>query len=189
MKKKIKINKIKLKKISIILGIILLVGGVMLFFPTTLSKYSSKATGNAKIDIVFSLLDTEALSQTITLDEIIPDDKFHTKTFAVKNYQDDYRIDINMIYNVVIKATTNLPIVYELYDENNLLISDNNEIITDEYGTIFYTITSKEKLFTHKKDDRDLYTIKYKLGSTYNEEEYQDIIELLSIEINAKQEV
>lgn len=188
MKKKIKINNYKLKKnVKYALIILIFIIGVVVF-PSTLSRFQSKGQSSAEVDLAFSLLQTEELETSIALDDVLPDGSTHEYSFSVMNYdKDGNRIDVNLYYDITIKVTTNLPIKYELYDSNNNKIDVDLETIQDADGTYFSIFKTNKKLVTYEKDSIETYTIKYSLDSIYNDSDYQDIVELLSIEINAEQ--
>lgn len=185
--KKIRINKLKLKnnvKYALILSILLV---AVVFFPSTLSKFQSNGSGDAKIDLAFSLLETDELVETISLTEILPDGKQYEYTFSVSNYNEEKRIDVNIQYDITIRTTTNLPIEYEIYDSEGNKINTDFEIIKDEDGTYFNVLKTDKRIVTYEEDSIEMYTLKYSLDSVYNDSSYQDIIELITVEINAEQ--
>lgn len=188
MKKKVRINKLKLKNnVKYALLVLILLVGIIVF-PSTLSRFQSNGNSDVKVDVAFSLLQTDELIETVALDEILPDGKTHEYKFSVKNYDDDgKRLDINLKYSITFKTTTNLPIKYELYDGNDKKLDVDFQIIQDEDGTYFNVFTTDEVIATYKEDVIETYTIKYSLDSIYNDASYQDMIELLSIEINVEQ--
>lgn len=186
--KKVKINKKKLEKNVLYIGVIVIFVVAIVLFPSTLSRFQSIGDSEAKVDMAFSLLNTDELVEDIELEDVLPDGKIHEYTFAVKNYDDEgNRIDVILEYDITMKVTTNLPIKYSLYDNDGKLMETSLETIKDEDGTYFNVYKTNKRVATYKEDTIESYTIKYSLDSIYDDEEYQDIIELLSIEINVKQ--
>lgn len=187
-RKKLTINRKKLWHLSKYVMVLILVVVAVTIFPSTLSKYSSHGGSNAKVDVAFSLLDTKGLSDTVVLDEILPNDDYDSYSFSVSNYDEEgNRIDVNLNYTITIRTTTNLPIVYEIYDDKGVKLDVKSEIIEDEFGTPFLTMVTDKSIMTFDKDMIKKYTIKYKLSSEYKDASYQNIIEMISISIDAEQ--
>lgn len=186
--KKVKINSKKLKRNIIYIGIISIFLVAIIIFPSTLSRFQSKGNGEAKVDLAFSLLDTDELTSDIKLEDVLPDGKIHEYSFSIKNYDDEgNRIDVILEYDITMKVTTNLPIKYNLYDSEGNLMDISLETIKDDDGTYFNVYKTDKRVATYKEDTIETYTIKYSLDSIYSDYKYQDIMELLSIEINVKQ--
>lgn len=186
--KKVKINSKKLKKNILFVGIAIIFVVAIIIFPSTLSRFQTSGEGEAKFDMAFSLLNTDELVTDVELENVLPDGKVYEYTFAVKNYDDEgNRIDVILEYDITMKTTTNLPIKYEVYDNNGNLMQMSLETIKDSDGTYFNVYNTEKRVATYKKDTIESYTIKYSLDSSYDDESFQDIIELLSIEINVKQ--
>lgn len=182
-----KLNKLKLKN-NILVFIVVSLSIIGLFcFSSSFGIYSSSKESTAKIDLAYSLVEVDDQEKNLSLSNILPDNKERYLIISVSNFTEDKIIDINMKYNIKIKTTTNLPIKYNLYDENDNLLSTNNELLRDEYGTIFYSITTDSINITYDKKITNIYKIGYTLDDEYATEEYQDIIELLSVSINAEQ--
>lgn len=171
--------------------ILLLVFGIaisgLIFFSKSLGMYVATGESEMNVDLAFSLLQTDELERDIELDEIQPDSKEHTYTFSVANYKEDQLIDVNMEYTLKVIATTNLPITYELYDLDGNKIKSTAEYIKDEHDTVFYTITSDSYKMNYSNKKIDMFQLKYSLDSKYDSSDYQDIIELLTVKIEAKQ--
>ena len=186
--KKVRINSKKLKRNIICVSIIVVFVVAVIIFPSTLSRFQSKGNGEAKVDLAFSLINTDELVSDIELENVLPDNKVHEYSFSVKNYDDEgNRIDVILEYDITMKVTTNLPIEYSLYDSEGNLMDTSLETIQDEDGTYFNVYKTDKKIATYKEDTIETYTIKYSLDSVYSDYNYQDIIELLSVEINVKQ--
>ena len=66
-------------------------------------------------------------SNNIKLTDLIPSNDKYVYTFSIQNYKDNDICEVDMIYDVLIKTTTNLPLNYELYLNDNLL-NVNKEI-------------------------------------------------------------
>lgn len=188
--RKIRINVKKLTKISAILIVAVLLIGALAVFPATFSRYVANGSSEAKVKIAFSLLRVDDLHHTIKLDEILPNDQYQEYTFAVRNYDESgTRIDVNMNYTITLRTTTNIPITYELYDGDGHAVSTTNELVTDDYGTIFNTAKTTSFHVTYHEDSSNVFVLKYKLSSAYHGEEYAELADLIEIIVDAEQEV
>ena len=188
--RKIRINVKKLTKISAIMIVAVLLIGALAVFPATFSRYVANGSSEAKVKIAFSLLRVDDLHHTIKLEEILPNDQYQEYPFAVRNYDENgNRIDVNMKYTVTLRTTTNIPISYELYDGEGHLISTTNELVTDDYGTIFNTSKTNTYNVTYSANSSNVFVLKYKLSSAYHGEEYAELADLIEIIVDAEQVV
>ena len=161
--KELRINRFKVKHISKYIMIVAIILVAILLFPSTLSMYSSDGEGDADVDIAYSLLHADSLSSTIRLENIVPSDDYQNYDFVIRNYEDDDAgnhniIDVNMKYYVDIKATTNLPIEYILYDDKGTMLAKNTDILEDEYATKWFELRSKEYVATFNADYAQKFT-------------------------------
>ena len=188
--RKIRINVKKLTKLSAIMIVAVLLIGALVVFPATFSRYVANGSSEAKVKIAFSLLRVDDLHHTIKLEEILPNDQYQEYPFAVRNYDENgNRIDVNMKYTVTLRTTTNIPISYELYDGEGHAISTTNELVTDDYGTIFNTSKTNTFNVTYSANSSNVFVLKYKLSSAYHGEEYAELADLIEIIVDAEQVV
>lgn len=181
------------------------------------SLYESEANSNLDIDVAFFVLNNENLGHLITLDNLSPGDStscsFSIANFLTEEYVDEndgqtktrQRIaETDIKYKLTIRTTTNLPLEYELYINDNPLKNDTakeqingrEEINQDEYNTYFNRLIEYENIFIHEKPTTDTYILKvnFPKGSTPNGEEYmeytyQNIIDAIEISVEAEQVV
>ena len=95
-----------------------------------------------------------------------------------------------MVYDLTIRTTTNLPLTFELYkivDTGNINAVKTNDIETDEDGTYFRKITTEEENLYYKEPKTNLYQIVFYFPENYNTTNYQNIMELLEINVNSHQ--
>lgn len=182
-----RINKEKLKGNLILLVIFSISILGLIYFSRSFAVYVASGESNISVDLAFSLLNVDELEKEIKLNTIKPDSTSNSYSFSVANYEDDKLIDINMEYDVVITTTTNLPMHFGLYDWDGNLIESTADFETDEYGTIFYKIKTNNYKMGFKDKQKDLFKIVYKLDDEYDSAIYQDIIELLSVKVEARQ--
>ena len=115
---------------------------MIILFPMALSKYETTATGNINSNIAFYLNKTGYQSNNIKLTELKPSPNPYVYTFTVGN-QDGTKIsEVDIEYTVKIVTTTNLPLRYLLYENEdyqsnsstNLVTSNNTVTAADDDG-------------------------------------------------------
>ncbi len=184
MNKKIKMMYIKL--VILILCFLVFLRIVVLI----LSKYESEAKTTANVEIAFYLLNEDYKSMSLNLASIIPQDEKYSYTFSIGNIEEGKTADIDLVYDLTIRTTTNLPLTFELYKiEGTEKISaiKSNDIEKDEDGTYFRKITTEEENLYYKEPQTNLYEIEIHFPENYNTINYQNIIELLEINVNSHQ--
>ena len=75
--------------------------------------------------------------------------------------------------------------------EDKLKIAKNiikeNKVELDECGTYFRTMTTEKEYLSYKEGKTNVYQLVINFSGEYNQEKYQDIIELLEINVMAQQ--
>lgn len=162
-------------------------------FVLVLSKYESISNSYANVDIAFYLLKEDYKTMTINLASILPQDNKYIFDFSIGNQDSEEVAEIDLEYELMLRTTTNLPLIYELYmneqytDEGATNIIVENTTNYDEYGTYFRTMTTEKVILPYTEGKTNLYQLVITFPANYNEEIYQDIIELLEITVNAEQ--
>ena len=157
------------------------------------SRYESEATSNANVDIAFYLLNEDFQEMTLNLAEIFPQDNAYVYTFSIGNEEGEKTAEIDLSYDLKIRTTTNLPLTYSLYmnqdyeDENAINKIETNEIEQDEDGTYFRTMTTETETLFYKEPKTNVYQLIVHFPANYNTIEYQDIIEMLEITVDSRQ--
>lgn len=112
--------------------------------------------------------------------------------------------EIDLTYDLTIRTTTNLPLTYSLYmnqeytDAGATSIIRSNNVAQDEDGTYFRTITTdtQDLLYRTPKTNSYQLVVKFPLSYTdpntntttsYKVEKYQDIIEAIEIKVESRQ--
>lgn len=166
---------------------------IIRIFTLVLSKYESEADSNANVDIAFYLLKEDYQSMTLNLAALFPRDNAYVYTFSIGNQDGDKKAEIDLTYDLTIRTTTNLPLTYELYmnEEYNQTGAKNiiktNDIKLDEYGTYFRTMTTDTITLKYTEPKTNLYQLVIYFPSNYNTNNYQDIIEALEITVDSQQ--
>ncbi|MGN1327531.1 MAG: hypothetical protein ACI4VQ_05620 [Clostridia bacterium] len=181
------------KKITQILILLLSLLLLTKIISLTLSKYQSSASGNPNIQVAFYVIEKDFSTMTINLDSLFPSDEPYVYTFSISNTNGEKMCETDMEYDLQIRTTTNLPITYELYmnenynDSGATSIIKSNEIIQDENNTYFRVITTDTQNFTYTQEKTNVYQLVIYFPAEYNTINYQDIIEGIEISVNSRQ--
>lgn len=177
---------------------------ILRIFTLIMAKYESEASTDAEIDIAFYLFKEDYQTMTLNLGSIIPQNNVYVFNFNIGNQDGSDTAEIDLTYDLTIRTTTNLPLTYSLYMNQNYTdsgatsIIKTNTIDQDEDGTYFRTITTdtQELLFRTPKTNSYQLVVNFPLSYTdpntntttnYNVEKYQDIIEAIEIKVESRQ--
>lgn len=165
---------------------------VIRMFTLTLSKFQSITQSNPNVDIAFYLLKEDYQTMQLNLGSIIPRNEPYVYHFSISNTDGVNTAEVNMDYNVKVKTTTNLPLDYELYLENNETQEQTNAIINnkvekDEYGTYFRILETKNTTLYYTKPETNIYKLVITFPEIYQSIEYENIIESIEILVDSKQ--
>lgn len=178
--------------IKLILIILCFIVAIHIFI-LTLSRYQSDSESEADIDIAFYLLKEDYKSMTLNLGKIVPRSEPYVYTFEITNEENGQIAETDLEYSLELRTTTNLPLRYKLYKNENYLDSNATNIITsennkqDEDGTYFKIITTDSEELKHSQAISNIYTLVVNFSQEYNTEEYQDIIDVVEINVESKQ--
>ena len=176
---------IKLNKVFILIALLII---LLLIMPISYSIFYSQKDSNITVDAAYYVIDTNIINDTIKLDDIIPSEENYNYVFTISNYKDGYRSETDMEYDLVIKTTTNLPLNYSLYlNDDNQNIFSGDEIITDEDGMYFRKFTTSTKTLSHLNDEINTYTLSVNFPKTYEDSLIDYSVEAIIIEINSRQ--
>lgn len=186
-KKLIRINQITI-------GIIILFL-LMLTVPFAYSKLFSQTESDTQIETAFFILKEDYYEANINLGNLIPRDEPYTYKFRIANNDGTNRLETKMEYHLRIITTTNLPITYRLYideeytQEGSTNVITNDTLIRDEGedGAYFRTLETESKTFNFEQNEENIYQLVVTFPKEYDSFEYQDIIEGITIQIEAKQ--
>lgn len=159
---------------------------VIRMFMLVLSKYETIADSTANVDIAFYLLKEDYQTMTINLAKLVPQNNAYRYTFTIGNVDGEKVAETDLEYDLTLRTTTNLPLTFELY-MNNQDIVKSNEIKPDEQGTYFRTITTETEQLSYKESKTNQYELVIYFPKNYNTTNYQDIIEMLEITVDSRQ--
>lgn len=184
-----KLRRLYAKLIILILCILI----IARIFVLVLAKYESISDSYANVDIAFYLFQEDYKTMTLNLASIVPQNDEYTFEFSIGNEDGIEIAEVDLEYELTLRTTTNLPLTYELYmnqqytDEGATNIIKENTVDLDEDGTYFRTITTDKITLPYTQGTTNLYQLVVRFPANYNQENYQDIIELLEITVNAQQ--
>ena len=162
-------------------------------FVLVLSKYESISNSYANVDIAFYLLKEDFQTMTLNLASILPQNNAYTFEFSIGNQVGEDIAEVDIEYELTLRTTTNLPLTYELYmnqsytDQGATNIIKENTVNLDEDGTYFRTMTTDKITLKYTEGKTNLYQLVVYFPENYNQENYQDIIELIEINVNGQQ--
>lgn len=166
---------------------------IIRIFNLALSKYESISNSTADIDVAIYLLKEDYKKMALNLASLIPQKEEYVYTFSIGNTDGDNIAEVDLIYDLSIRTTTNLPLSYELYMNQNYTDNDAKSIITsnttekDEYGTYFRNIKTESIELKYTEPITNVYQLVVSFPKEYNSENYQDIIEMIEITVDGKQ--
>lgn len=171
------------RKILLLIVLVLFI----LVINKTFSRFSSAGKSAADVDVAFYILEEKTMSENIVLRDIQPGWK-QDYTFSVANNDGTSISETAMQYTIAIRTTTNLPLKYKLYKNNEESAGIvENKITKDEDGVYYRIINFQEEQFGIEKKEENIYKIEITLPEEYNESKYQNILETIELKIDSKQ--
>ena len=132
-----KLRRLYAKLIILILCILI----IARIFVLVLAKYESISDSYANVDIAFYLFQEDYKTMTLNLASIVPQNDEYTFEFSIGNEDGIEIAEVDLEYELTLRTTTNLPLTYELYmnqqytDEGATNIIKENTDDLDEDGT------------------------------------------------------
>lgn len=161
--------------------------------PFTKSKYESQTIANFKNDVAIYLVETSFKEVDINIPDLVPSTEPYIYNFTISNTDGENISEVNIEYELYIKTTTNLPLKYELYlnedykDPSSINIFETEEIITDEYGTFYRKVGIPKRYFYYDIETTDKYTLVINFPIDYNNSIYENCIESIELIVDSKQ--
>ena len=185
------------KKEFVILLVAIVVVTISMFFALfrTFSSYQTIVTGDINSNIAFYLTKADYQVQQIFLSSLTPREAPYVYNFSVANRDGNKTSDVDIEYVLKVVATTNLPLRFKLYMNDNytdnnatdLVTNENTTIEYDEYNTIFKTITLSKENLLYSTPKTNNYTLLIYYDSNNNDAKYQDTIESIRIVTDSRQ--
>lgn len=185
-------NRTKLLYAKLIILIMCLII-ILRIFSLILAKYESETSTDAEIDIAFYLFKEDYQTMTLNLGSILPQNNAYVFNFNIGNQDGEDTAEIDLTYDLTIRTTTNLPLTYSLYKNQNYTdagatsILRTNEIIQDEDDTYFRLMTTNTEELLFRTPKTNSYQLVVNFPESYNTVNYQDIIEAIEIKVESRQ--
>lgn len=191
------INYLEEKKRFLLFSGVLLLALFFAFYllGRTYAYYQSNAKLYGEIDKAFYILNVDEIAFNLDSEKIVPSDDPYIYRFTISNTKDGKESDIDYNYNIKIRTTTNLPITFELYRNENYGDAGATNLLagpvikSDADGAWYQTFSpSNDFPMYYKNVTTDVYTLVVNFPKTYSENTlYADCIENIEIEIKSKQ--
>ena len=175
------------KRIIQILILILILILLIRIISLTISKYESSAISDSAIQVAFYVLNRDYQSMSLNLESLFPRDEPYVYYFFVSNSNGDKTCETDMEYDLTIRTTTNLPIEYELYKNDQYTNATAQNIIKSDDSTYFRGLTTETETFSYNEAKKNIYQLVVRFPEKYNTINYQDIIEAIEITVDSKQ--
>lgn len=176
-----------------IIILFLLILFLICIIPLTKSKYESNVVANFENDVAIYLLETSFKEVDIDIPDLSPSSEPYIYNFTISNNDGTNISEVNLEYELYIKTTTNLPLNYKLYlnedysDPSSTNIFDSEELITDEYGTYYRKVGIPTRYFYYDEATTDKYTLVIDFPIVYNNSTYENCIESIELIVDSKQ--
>ncbi len=180
--------KLLYKKIAFFIIAVLLVITTIRF---TMSRYRSRGHSDANVDLAFYLFKEESISQELKLESILPRELPYEYNIYVANHDDTDRTETAIQYTIQLKTTTNLPLNFSVYKDDNT----SEDLVTgietkkDEDGTYFKYIDVQGGSFGFRNNEEATYKLQVTFPKIYNQSEYEGIVEYVQITIKSNQKI
>ena len=159
----------------------------------TFGLFESSTKISPNIETAIYVLEPGEYIYNMNIEDLIPSDSPYIYNFTVSNYNDDEISDVDMNYELEIITTTNIPLEYDVYRNEDYRagesIISSREKVKDEDSTWYnYFKTNTTYNLPHNEKTIDTYTITVIFPSTYKTTTiYTEQIENIEIKVNSKQ--
>jgi len=185
------INKKAIFKCLIIISLLIIIVVAAVRVRDTLARYETVTATERDVDVAFWIVDNSFKSDRILIKDIYPSETEFEYQFSVSNFSGTKSAETDLEYEIVITATTNLPLSYRI-TKNGSTCTKTEELITDEDGTYYRKIkletTANALKLEQGRDLTDYFAIKVTMPKQYSaNSEYADLMEEIKIELTANQ--
>lgn len=185
------------KKRFVILAIFMLLLIILSFFlfQKAYSSYESSAKLNANISKALYVLKDGRTTFNLDSSKIIPSSTPYIYKFSVANFTDTKASEVDMEYSIKIRTTTNIPLTYELYRNQNYGDSGATNILTvtdtiqDADGAWYNVLSPANSFdFLYTTKTTDIYSLVITFPTTLKTNtNYADNIDAIEVTITSKQ--
>lgn len=159
------------------------------------ASYQSSAKLNANIDRAIYLIDNTGFNFNIDFEQIVPSIDPYIYKFSVSNFNASLNSDIDIEYGIKVTTTTNLPLTFSLYRNENydangaVNLFSTYKSVQDIDGA-WYNIYEPEHKYVMEYSNQitDIYTLVIYFPKTFaTNMDYANAIENIEVEIKSKQ--
>ena len=193
MKRMAKINQKKLNTYLKIIALVCVMIVLIKVLPGAFSRYRSEATSEQELEIAFFLFQSERVSQNLGLEDLVPSEEPYIYAFQVENSDGTKRSEVNIEYKIQLRTTTNLPLEYKLFKNQNYDETDAKDIFIshilkkDDNGTYFNEYETEMQQLSHENDMKDIFYIAVYFPQSADSYWYENIIDSVEIAIDAQE--
>ena len=160
----------------------------------TKSKYETITDVEVTPTIAFFVTDVKSYNDSIKLEEIVPRSNPYLYSFTVSNFKDNKRANVDLTYSIEFITTTNLPLNFKLYREDDLEndITSSASFTTDSNGMYYkHLFIDEVSSLKYSLDSTDTYILSVEFPEIYksNPDDYSGVVELIEVYVHAEQEV
>lgn len=164
-------------------------------FGMAYASYESSASLKANIDRAIYLVDNTGMNFNINPDQIVPSVDPYVYKFSVSNFNDSLVSDIDIEYTIDVTTTTNLPLTFALYrnenwdDDSATNLFTTHKSVQDSDGAWYNVYEPEGKyLMEYSEKITDIYTLVIYFPKVYaSNTDYANAIENIKVEIKSKQ--
>src|SRR5574344_2660187 len=119
----------------------------LVLLKTSFSSYISSVNPEISSETALYILEEGNFNVNINTEEILPRTTPYVYSFSLSNFDGTTKSDVDIEYTISLVTTTNLPLQYQLYrnenynDLNATNIITSNTTVTDEDGTWYRSIS------------------------------------------------
>ena len=175
---------------------IMILLSILYIFSQTYSRYTTDVSVQVEPQLAFFVADAKSYRDTLELGEILPSEDPYYYAFTVSNFKDDQKANVDLEYQLRIVTTTNLPLQYELYrntdDYTDGNIIDKKEVSQNSDEMFFQTLSSSayyDLSFQNKMTDTYVLKVTFPVEYQQFPEKYAGPVELIEIQLDARQKV
>ncbi len=164
-------------------------------FQIAYARYEMRTKLYAHIDKAIYMFESEKIQFNLEPTGIIPRDEPYVYRFSVSNFVSSKESDVDLLYNVKLRTTTNLPLQIELYrnelytDSGASSVFNGAELVQDVDGA-WYNIYDAHAEYEMFYEDRttDVYSLVIYFPSSYaTDVTYANYIENIEVILESKQ--
>ena len=159
------------------------------------ARYEVRAKLNANIDKALYIFEDEKINFNLEPLGIVPRDDPYTYKFSISNFNTSKQSDVDILYTLRVRTTTNLPINIKLY--RNELFDDPGAVnlfsgadTKQDADGAWYRIydVNDEYQFLYENKSTDVYTLVIEFPTSYAANTvYANYIESIEVYIDSKQ--